>query len=77
LDLASLTERTGLRFLPLVLLQKSPVQEGLARNWPKPSLDADKNVGYATQWFGFAAIAAIAFCVVLWRFVRRRQRQIE
>ncbi|MFM7009841.1 MAG: hypothetical protein ACKO0Z_11005 [Betaproteobacteria bacterium] len=47
------------------------------RNWPKPSLDADKNVGYATQWFGFAAIAAVAFCVVLWRFVRRRRRQLE
>ncbi len=77
LDLASLTERTGLRFLPVVLLQNNPAQEGLMRNWPKPSLDADKNVGYATQWFGFAAIAAVAFCVVLWRFVRRRRRQIE
>jgi surfeit locus 1 family protein len=77
LDLGSLAERTGLKFLPVVLLQNSPAQEGLSRNWPKPSLDADKNVGYATQWFGFAAIAAIAFCAVLWRFVRRRRRQIE
>lgn len=74
LDLASLAERTGLRFLPVVLLQSSPAQEGLVRQWPKPSLDADKNVGYATQWFGFAAIAAVAFIVVLWRFVRRRRR---
>jgi cytochrome oxidase assembly protein ShyY1 len=72
-----LAERTGLKFLPVVLLQNSPVQEGLSRNWPKPSLDADKNVGYATQWFGFAGIAAVAFCVVLWRFVFRRRRQIK
>jgi cytochrome oxidase assembly protein ShyY1 len=75
LDLASLAERTGLKFLPVVLLQRSPVQDGLVRNWPLPSLDADKNVGYATQWFGFAAIALIACCVVLWRFVRHRRRQ--
>ena len=76
LDLVSLAERTGLKFLPLVLLQRSLAQDGLVRNWPMPSLDADKNIGYATQWFGFAAIALIAFCVVLWRFVRHRRRQI-
>jgi len=75
LDLTSLAERTGLKFLPLVLLQRSPAQDGLVRSWPLPSLDADKNVGYATQWFGFAAIALIACCVVLWRFVRHRRRQ--
>ena len=75
LDLASLAERTGLKFLPVVLLQRSPAQDGLLRNWPLPSLDADKNVGYATQWFGFAAIALIACWVVLWRFIRARRRQ--
>jgi len=27
------------------------------RQWAGPSLDANKNVGYAIQWFSFAAIA--------------------
>lgn len=75
LDVATLSERTGLKFVPFVLLQRSPAQDGLVRNWPTPSLDADKNVGYATQWFGFAAIALIAFCGVLWRFARRKRTQ--
>jgi len=68
LDLAALTEATGLSFLPAVLLQTAPVQgDGLLRDWPQPSVDADQNIGYAVQWFGFAAIAAIAWLVVLWR----------
>lgn len=74
LDLQTYAQRTGLVLLSTVLLQKSEGgADGLKRVWPEPSLDADKNVGYAMQWFGFAGIVIIAFIVVLWRRLRRRK----
>ncbi len=74
LDLDVYAQRTGLKFLPVVLMQHSGgVGDGLKKVWPEPSVDSDKNVGYAMQWFGFAGIVLIAFLVVVWRHVRRRQ----
>jgi len=74
LDLAALAEATGLDFMPTVLLQTAPVQDdGLLRDWPQPSIDADQNIGYAVQWFSFAAIAATAWLIVLWRALRQRR----
>jgi cytochrome oxidase assembly protein ShyY1 len=72
LSLAELSEQSGLRLLPVVLMQTSTSNDGLIRVWPEPSVDADKNVGYATQWFGFAAICFIALLVFAWRLTRRR-----
>ncbi len=45
----------------------------LVYDWPTPSLDSDQNRGYALQWFGFAAIAAIAWLVVAGRALRRKK----
>jgi len=74
LDLEEFAQKTGLKFLPTVLMQTSGKQEGgLKRVWPEPSIDADKNVGYAMQWFGFAGIVLIAFLVIIWRRLRARQ----
>jgi len=71
-SLTELSDQTGLQFLPFVLLQTSDVaDELLVRQWPKPSIDADQNVGYAMQWFGFAGIALVAIGVLLWRMPRR------
>jgi cytochrome oxidase assembly protein ShyY1 len=74
LDLESYAKRTGLKLLPTVLMQ-SPGQDddGLKRVWPEPSVDSDKNVGYAMQWFGFAGILLVAFLVIIWRRFRSRQ----
>lgn len=73
LALESYAERTGLVLLPTVLMQSSAeANDGLKRIWPEPSLDADKNVGYAVQWFGFAGIVLIAFLVIVWRRFRRQ-----
>jgi len=74
LDIAALARATGLDFIPVVLLQTqvAPAQDdGLQRDWPQPSVDADQNIGYAIQWFSFAAIAATAWLAVLWRMLRR------
>jgi surfeit locus 1 family protein len=55
LDLARY--RTWLRHdLPdLVLLQTSPADDGLVRDWPRPDSGASRHLGYAAQWFAMAA----------------------
>lgn len=81
LDLAAYSKASGLTLLPTVLAQDaaSPNAQAdkaagtpLLQEWPVPSLDADKNRGYALQWFGFAAIAAGAWLVIAWRALRRK-----
>jgi surfeit locus 1 family protein len=69
-----LSDDTDHAFLPFVLLQTSDTDladDLMVRQWPKPSIDADQNVGYAIQWFGFAGIALVAIGVLLWRMPRR------
>lgn len=71
-SITELSDDLDQAFLPFVLLQTSTVADDLfVRQWPKPSIDADKNVGYAIQWFGFAGIALVAIGVLLWRMPRR------
>lgn len=73
LDMAALSRSTGLPFIPAVLMQTAATpDDGLVRDWPQPSVDADQNIGYAIQWFGFAVIAGIAWVVVAARALRRR-----
>ena len=72
LSLAELSDQSGLNLLPVVLLQTSASNDGLIRVWPKPSVDADKNTGYAMQWFGFATICLIALLAMAWRIRRNR-----
>lgn len=69
-DLAALQAETGLRLLPLVLLQTEPdrvapsdraapateAADGLQRHWPPPAVDVHKHYGYAFQWFALAAL---------------------
>ncbi|VFR44004.1 Cytochrome oxidase biogenesis protein Surf1, facilitates heme A insertion [plant metagenome] len=64
LALPDLAAATGLHLVPAVLMQTAGDGDGLLREWPQPSIDADKNTGYALQWFGFATIAGIAWLVV-------------
>ncbi|WP_459616491.1 SURF1 family protein [Bordetella sp. 2513F-2] len=73
LELAEYARSTGLAMLPAVLMQTRG-DDGLVRDWPQPSVDADQNIGYALQWFAFAAIAAGAWLVVAVRALRRARR---
>ena len=77
LDIARLEALSGLKFVPAVLLQKNDPGDGLTRVWPEPSVDSDKNVGYAVQWFGFAGIAVIAALGVALRAWRRRAQTAQ
>jgi len=74
LTLAEFAQATGLVLLPAVLQQSGDERDGLVRDWAGPSLDADKNIGYALQWFSFAAIALGAILILLWRRVRHHRR---
>ena len=71
LQLEVLAKATGLKLLPIVLKQTSPEPDGLVRQWAGPSVDSDSNMGYAMQWFAFAAIAMTAAGVLTWRGLKR------
>ncbi|GAA4324857.1 SURF1 family protein [Pigmentiphaga soli] len=70
LDLGVYSGATGLALLPAVLQQTGEAADGLLRDWPPPPSNVDTHLGYAMQWFSFAAIAAIAFGVILVRRFR-------
>lgn len=48
-----------LRIQPLVLYQTGTAQDGLVRDWPHPGSGADRNRGYALQWFSLAAMTLV------------------
>ena len=64
LDIAAYAAETGLRFLPLVVEQHSPLDDGLLRDWPRPDLGVEKHETYSLQWYSFAALA-VALALIL------------
>ena len=50
-----------------VVEQTGAVQDGLARDWPKPSAGIERHLGYAFQWYALAATAFIYFVVTGFR----------
>ncbi len=70
LDLAAYGLAAGLELMPVVLQQTGVTVDGLKREWAGPPSNIDTHRGYALQWFSFAAIAAIAFGVLLVRYFR-------
>ncbi|HBT31404.1 MAG TPA: SURF1 family protein [Pusillimonas sp.] len=78
LTLQDAEQATGLKLLPAVVQQASadrlPDGTPLVQDWAAPQTDADKNRGYALQWFIFALIATGAWLVVAWRAWQRRRK---
>jgi surfeit locus 1 family protein len=78
LSLQDAQRATGLKLLPAVVQQTSadrlPNGTPLIQDWAAPQTDADKNRGYALQWFIFALIAVGAWLVVAWRAWQRRRK---
>jgi len=63
LDAAQLAQATGLEFEPFIIEQASDGNDGLLRDWPRPSQGKDRHLGYAFQWFALAATAFLFFVV--------------
>lgn len=71
IDLAAFAGEIGTPLLPLVVEQSTDNGDGLARDWAPADLGADRHFGYAAQWFGLAALAAVLVVVLGWRRARR------
>lgn len=72
LDLPAFRAETGLPLLQLSVQQTGAASEGLLREWPQAASGADKNYGYAFQWWALAALITILYA---WfqLFLPRRQ----
>jgi surfeit locus 1 family protein len=63
LDLAAFRSETGLPLLEGSVQQTGAPSEGLLREWPVPASSADKNYGYAFQWW---ALCGVIFILYVW-----------
>ena len=63
LDAAQLAQASGLEIEPFIVEQAGKGDDGLVRDWPRPSLGIDRHYGYAFQWFALAATAFLFFVV--------------
>lgn len=72
LDLGRFRAETGLALLPLSVQQAGAPSEGLLREWPQPASGADKNYGYAFQWWAMSGLIAILY--VWFQFIVPRRR---
>ena len=73
LDLGRFRAETGLPLAPLSVQQTGAASEGLLRQWPQAGSGAEKNYGYAFQWWAIAALIAILYAWFQHFLPRRRQ----
>jgi surfeit locus 1 family protein len=59
LDLPAYRQAFGVPVAEFVVQQTSAEPDGLVRDWPRPDLGVDRHRGYAVQWYGLAATAAV------------------
>ena len=71
LDLAAFARETGLPLRPLMLMQTSAAEDGLLRDWPRPTADVQTHYGYAFQWF---ALCALILVLHVWFRILRPRR---
>ncbi|GAB4203153.1 MAG: SURF1 family protein [Tibeticola sp.] len=69
LDIASFRLETGLPLLDVSIQQTGDDESGLLRHWATPASGADRNYGYAFQWFG---LSALIFLLYFWFQIVRR-----
>jgi surfeit locus 1 family protein len=61
LDLGAFRLETGLPLLALSVQQTGAPSEGLLRQWPEAGSGAERNYGYAFQWWAMAGLIAILY----------------
>lgn len=57
----------GQPVFPQVLLLDPGQPDGYVREWAPPTMGPDRHVGYAVQWFGFAAVTCILWVLLSFR----------
>ncbi|HYC42628.1 MAG TPA: SURF1 family protein [Noviherbaspirillum sp.] len=60
-DASDFVKSAGLKMQPFVLEQGGDMQDGLVRDWPRPSTGVEKHQGYAFQWYALAVTALLFF----------------
>jgi len=63
-DSEKYAQHTGYNLLPVVILMDDKIGEGYIRNWPKHDAKMGMHIGYAIQWYVFAAIVLITYIAV-------------
>lgn len=75
LDLAQWRAETGLPLLDIAVQQTGEPSDGLTRNWPEAASGAEKNYGYAFQWWALSVLIATLY--VWFQFIVPRRRPIH
>ncbi len=73
LDLAAFRRETGLALVEGSVQQVGGPSEGLLREWPVPASGAEKNYGYAFQWWALSGLILILY--VWFQFIAPRRRR--
>ena len=60
-DAMDFEKAAGLKMQPFVVEQINDTQDGLVRDWPRPSAGVEKHQGYAFQWYALAITALLFF----------------
>lgn len=66
-EIVEFARASGLKMHPFIIEQLSDIQDGLVRDWQKPSTGIDKHRGYAFQWYVLAVTAILFFVVTGFR----------
>ncbi len=75
LDWAAFRDETRLALVEGSVQQLGPPSEGLVRDWPPVAAGADKNFGYAFQWW---ALSGLIFILYVWfQFIGPRRRAVR
>ncbi len=71
MDMARFQQSAPIEVLPLVIrLDAGSAAGGYLREWPRPAERITTHIGYALQWFGFAAAA-----LLIWIFTSFRRQE--
>ena len=65
--MAELSAALGRELAPRQVLLDPGVPDGYVRDWSVPGTAPDRHLGYAVQWFAFAAVAAATWLVLSFR----------
>lgn len=64
IDFARIAAANGWRLLPYEVRLIAPSTAGLVRDWPEPGSGRERHLGYAFQWFLFAAAAIVLYVIL-------------